>query len=462
MRDHQRQKVQGTAARRLLNIRMVLLLAALFILGMLLRAEAARAHDIPNQIVVQTFAKPEGDRLEFLIRLPLVMLESAGLPTRGPGYLDLTRIDDRLQMVGSALADQVTVYEDGSPLAPSHIETRISQPSERAFETFERARDHILGPRLPEGTNVFWNQGFFDAYLVYPIHSEQGRFSLDFQLGGGVAPLLTIIVRFVVPDGGIRAFEIHAGSSRLVLDPSWYQAAWTFARLGVAHILEGIDHLLFLVCLVLPFRPHDFWSLVGVVTAFTVAHSITLIASASGVVPAGGWFPPLIETAIAASIVYMALENVARVVLTGPWATGLRGRWLITGAFGLVHGFGFSFALQQELQFAGSHLLLSLLAFNVGVEIGQLIVLTVVLPILVLLARRPVLQRASVLLASLLVAHTAWHWLEARAAELQYVAWPSLDMESLALIIGVILLLALASAAAWLTARQMHRRVRRE
>lgn len=438
------------------------MLAALSIIAVLIRAEAARAHDIPNQIVVQTFVKPAGDRLELLIRLPLVMLESAGLPTRGPGYLDLTRIDDRLQMVAVALAEQVTVYEDGSPLAPSDMETRISQPSERAFGTFEEAHAHVLGPQLPESANVFWNQGFFDAYFVYPIHSEQGHFTLDFQLGGGVAPLITIVVRFVVPDGGIRAFEIHGGSSRLVLDPSWYQAAWTFVRRGVAHILEGIDHLLFLVCLVLPFRARDFRSLVAVVTAFTVAHSVTLIASASGVVPAGAWFPPLIETLIAASIVYMALENVARVLLSGFWDGGLRGRWLITGGFGLVHGFGFSFALQQDLQFAGSHLLLSLLAFNGGVEIGQLIVLIIVLPVLTLLARRPVLQRAGVMIASVLVAHTAWHWLEERAAELQYVAWPSLALEALARILGISLLLGLATAAAWLTVRQMRNRMRRE
>ena len=82
------------------------------------------------------------------------------------------------------------------------------------------------------------------------------------------------------------------------------------------------------------------------------------------------WFPPLIETLIAASIVYMAIENI-----TG---AHLQRRWVVTFAFGLVHGFGFSFALRESLQFAGSHLLTSLLAFNVGVELGQLLVLVVI------------------------------------------------------------------------------------
>ena len=100
-----------------------------------------------------------------------------------------------------------------------------------------------------------------------------------------------------------------------------------------------------------------------VVTAFTVAHSITLFASAAGFAPDGLWFPPLIETLIAASIVYMALENIVGLQPSAPWITAF--------GFGLVHGFGFSFALRERLQFAGSHLFDSLLAFNIGVELGR-------------------------------------------------------------------------------------------
>src|SRR2546427_558336 len=83
--------------------------------------------------------------------------------------------------------------------------------------------------------------------------------------------------------------------------------------------------------------------------------------------PAGAWFPPFVETAIAASIVYMALENIVGV--------DLRRRWLTTSLFGLVHGFGFSYALRENLQFAGRHRVVSLLAFNIGIELGQMAVL---------------------------------------------------------------------------------------
>src|SRR5207249_5392119 len=98
--------------------------------------------------------------------------------------------------------------------------------------------------------------------------------------------------------------------------------------------------------------------------------------------PTALWFPPLIETLIAMSIVYMALENIV--------GSNVRRRWMITFGFGLVHGFGFSFALRETLQFAGSYLLTSLLSFNIGVELGQLLVLLLLIPALNFLFRRVV------------------------------------------------------------------------
>jgi hypothetical protein len=141
-----------------------------------------------------------------------------------------------------------------------------------------------------------------------------------------------------------------------------------------------------------------------IVTSFTVAHSITLIASAFNLAPSALWFPPLIETLIAASIVYMALENIVG-------TASVHRRWIITFGFGLVHGFGFSFALHETLQFAGSHLVTSLLAFNVGVELGQILVLLVLVPTLSLLFRYVVAERVGTIILSALVAHTGWHWM---------------------------------------------------
>ena len=128
----------------------------------------------------------------------------------------------------------------------------------------------------------------------------------------------------------------------------------------------------------------------------------------------------------------------------------LRRRWLITFAFGLVHGFGFSFALRETLQFAGSHLLVSLLSFNVGVEIGQILVLALSIPALTFLFRRVVAERLGTVIVSVLVAHTAWHWMVDRGATLALVQWPSPVAVLTPTSIRVLLVLLLAGGLVWL------------
>jgi uncharacterized membrane-anchored protein YitT (DUF2179 family) len=230
------------------------------------------------------------------------------------------------------------------------------------------------------------------------------------------------------------------------LDPRWHQAAGRFIELGFFHILDGTDHLLFLLCLVIPFR--RFRALIPVVTAFTVAHSITLIASAYDLAPGALWFPPLIETLIAISIVYMALENIVG-------GSTVRHRWMIAFAFGLVHGFGFSFALRETLQFAGSHLLTSLLSFNIGVELGQLLVLLVLIPMLEGLFRYVVAERMGTIILSALVAHTGWHWTAERADRLRQFRfqWADLNAALLASALRWLIVILVVAALPWLVAR---------
>ena len=191
--------------------------------------------------------------------------------------------------------------------------------------------------------------------------------------------------------------------------------------MGFDHILEGIDHLLFLFCLVIPLR--SIRALIPVVTSFTIAHSITLIGSAFGVAPSALWFPPLIETLIALSIVYMAFENII--------GAKLEHRWLITFGFGLVHGFGFSFLFSETLQFAGGHLFSSLLAFNIGVELGQIFILILIIPVLNLLFKYFVREYIGCILLSALLAHSAWHWMLERGTTLSLYQFQLPVMDSL-------------------------------
>jgi len=250
------------------------------------------------------------------------------------------------------------------------------------------------------------------------------------------------VLRLLPPGGAIRAFEFTGDPGLVLLDPRWHQAAWRFVKLGFMHILDGTDHLLFLFCLVIPFR--RFRALIPIVTAFTVAHSITLIASAYNFAPSALWFPPLIETLIACSIVYMALENIVG-------GATVHRRWMIAFGFGLVHGFGFSFALKETLQFAGSHLLTSLLGFNIGVELGQLMVLALLVPAIELLFRHVVAERMGTIILSAIVAHTGWHWMTDRADHLRQFRfeWPALDAAMAAGALRVLMIIVLLAGLVW-------------
>jgi len=385
----------------------------------------AAAHDVPADVAVQAFLKPEGPRLRLLVRAPLAALRDVAFPTRGPVYLDLARADPFLRQAADLwIAGAVELYEDDERLpSPRIAAVRVSLPSDRSFGTYEDALAHVTGPPLPADTEIYWSQAMLDVLFEYEIRAEGSRFSID-PAFGRLGQRVVTALRFVPPRGPARAFALEGDPGLVRLDPLWHQAALRFVALGFRHILDGADHLLFLLCLVIPFR--RLRPLVLVVTAFTAAHSITLVASAFGLAPDGLWFPPLVETLIAASIVYTALENI---VVPRP-----RRRWLIAFGFGLVHGFGFSFALRQTLQFAGSHLLTSLLSFNVGVELGQLFVLALMVPALDLLFRRAVPERIGTIVLSALVAHTGWHWMAERWGRLRQFRfpWPALDAAWLA------------------------------
>src|SRR5713226_5438425 len=427
----------------------VALMAVLF----LLLPCGAPAHDIPNDVTVQAFVKPQGQRLLLLIRVPLKAMRDINFPERGPGYLDLRQV--KAVLPGAAtlwISDFVEVYEGDTRLSKLQvIATRVSLPSDRSFTSYEEALAHVTGPRLPDDTNVYWDQTMLDVLFEYPIQSEQSHFSIHPALARLGLRVVTAL-RFLPASGGVRAFEFNGDPGLVHLDPRWHQVAVRFVDLGFFHILDGTDHLLFLLCLVIPFR--RLGALIPVVTAFTIAHSVTLIASAYNLAPNFLWFPPLIETLIAISIVYMALENIVG-------GSSLQRRWMMAFGFGLVHGFGFSFALRESLQFAGSHLLTSLLSFNLGVELGQLLVLVLLVPALEILFRYLVAERLGTIVLSVLVGHAAWHWMTERAERLSKFPWPALDASQLAVAIRWLMGVLILAGLAWFARGAFRERARR-
>lgn len=408
----------------------------------------AAAHDIPTDVQISAFLKPAGDRLELLIRVPMAALIEAELPTHGPGFLDVSRADDALRGAAKLyLIDNITITENDAPLPPPRIAyARVSLASDRSFGAYDTARALVAGPRLADNLDLYWNQQFLDVLLDYPIQSDRAAFAIHprfDRFGRNVSTAL----RFMQSGSPERAFVLRDDPGMVRLDPRWHQATLRFVVAGFWHILEGADHLLFVACLVIPFR--RLRPLVVIVTAFTVGHSISLIASAFGFVPDALWFPPLVETLIAVTIVAMALENIVQAAM-GKTGGDVARRWIIAFAFGIVHGFGFSFALRESLQFAGDHLLTALFGFNLGVEIGQLAVLVVLVPALALLFRLVVPERIGIIVLSALVAHTAWHWMLDRGEELAKFPAPTLDAAFLASLMRGLTAALILAAGVWL------------
>lgn len=408
----------------------------------------AAAHEIPADIRINAFVKPAGSRLELLIRVPLAAMQETELPLRGQGFIDVSRADEALRNAARLyLIDNITITEDDVALpAPRIVAARVSLASDRSFTSHERARAHMDAPRLPDNLDLTWDQQLLDVLLEYPIRSDRSDFAIHPRVERFGRTVSTALV-FLPPGGAARGYELIGDPGLVRLDPRWHQAALRFVVDGFWHILGGADHLLFLCCLVFPFR--RLRPLVVIVTAFTFGHSISLIASAFGFVPDALWFPPLVETLIAVTILLMGLENIVQAA-TDKVGGDVARRWIVAFAFGIVHGFGFSFALHETLQFAGDHLLTALFGFNLGVEIGQLAVLLVLVPALGLVFRWVVAERLGIIILSALVVHTAWHWMLERGEVLTRFPLPTLDAAFLASLMRGLLAVLVLAAGVWI------------
>ncbi|MCA0892308.1 HupE/UreJ family protein [Microbulbifer agarilyticus] len=193
-------------------------------------------------------------------------------------------------------------------------------------------------------------------------------------------------------DGKTQVFR----SSGLLNEPieishSTSSAMATFIHEGVVHILAGLDHVLFVLCLII--GAASLSALMWRVTGFTVGHSVTLSAGFFGLVPSGAWFVPLVETGIALSIIYaawMAISTRRKRSTSAPDSLQRSERWIIVGTcgLGLLHGLGFSFVLHEILKVDAPNIWQSLLAFNIGVELGQALIILAIWPLLLLIRNR--------------------------------------------------------------------------
>jgi len=402
---------------------------------------SAFAAGIADELTIRAFVKPDGERLHLLLRVPLKALNGIDFPLRGAnGELDLSRIDAVLSSAARWwIAENIDLYEGDTRLAkPQIVATKVALPSDNSFASYEETWTHVTGARLPNETQVFRDQAMLDILFDYGIHSDRSSFAIHSALSRLGARVFTDL-RFLPPGGPggdlVRTFEYEGDPGLFRLDPRWYQAVQWFVPLGFFQILKGTDALLFLFCVALLFR--NFVALMPFVIAFAIAHSTTLIASAYNLASDALWFPVLIETLIAISIVYLAFVNIVFIV-TSDVAPRPKVRWPLAFGFGLIYGFGFASALRPALQFAGSHVLASALSFNLGVELGQFLALLLLVPALDILfrftaAQRPA-QRMETIILSALAADIGWHRVTGRADQLTQFSfqWPAFDAALLA------------------------------
>ncbi|MDE0254925.1 MAG: HupE/UreJ family protein, partial [Rhodospirillaceae bacterium] len=270
----------------------------------------------------------------------------------------------------------------------------------------------LAGPVYAEGFEVTYvGDTVVDAELIYPTGRKHTEYTLRSTLDPGLPKqdeTANLILDYATDPPLV--FRIRGLIAKPVtVSRSVLEAAWTFVVEGVRHILEGLDHVLFVVCLVL--GATALGSLAWRVTGFTLGHSVTLTLGFFGYYPSGAWFVPLVETGIALSIVYAAvaaLTSVGHRLTTG-----------VTALLGLLHGLGFSFVLREILKLDSPNLWQSLLAFNLGIEAGQLLIVLVLWPLLFLVAKRlprgVVVVRWAIALPCVLVAAI---WTGERAVQL--------------------------------------------
>jgi hypothetical protein len=297
-------------------------------------------------------------------------------------YLDAEALRRHPLGLGRLAAEGHEIRVDGAPLAATVEAVRAhTVQGQPLFSNLAQAQAAFAGPPFPPGMPPpYVGDTVVDVRLLYasprPVYGYEFRATLDPGLPGQERIANVLLDH---RSGGTEIFRAAGLLKKpIAVSSSRIAAAWTFVQEGVRHIWEGTDHVLFVLCLTI--GAVGFASLAWRITGFTLGHTATLIAGFLGFAPTGAWFIPTVETAIALSIIYAGTVAVLR----KPGAAS----FAVAAGIGLLHGFGFSFVLHEILRVDSPDLWVSLLSFNLGVEIGQLAIVAVVWPLLLLLDRR--------------------------------------------------------------------------
>lgn len=385
------------------------LIGGIALLFTLLVGSTALAHFKLN-LNVRIFHVVHGEGvLNLFVRTPMPYLVADKLGEKRPSGLPepapytLNRMEDGTVMhlvdadmlkadpagLGLIAADSLIIETAaGSLLKADVVSVRVHPVgSEPGFATRDEAETALIKgavfPLIVSETYV--GDAVVDVHLRYSELPDRASYRVSWRVDPelpGQEDTANLLLDY--RDGVVRTYRARG----LLLDPieitgTATSAATTFVIEGVRHILEGLDHVLFVLCMIL--GAATLRSLVARVTGFTLGHTVTLVMGFFGFAPQGAWFIPAVETLIALSIIFAAADAILRT--TGD-QTGNGRAVTVTALIGLLHGFGFSFMLQNILKVDSPNVWQSLIAFNIGVEIGQLLIVAFIWPLVVFLRSR--------------------------------------------------------------------------
>jgi HupE / UreJ protein len=422
-------------------------IAAMFLCVMLSAAAQPLMHDLPQDTVMHAFFRVQGSEAHLLIRVPLDLLHGISWPTNHGEYA----IEDSQAAVNQAvdaLGHAILIWQDGERLTPTISSGRLAALGDLSFANPQTAAAHIAQPTAA-GLKIAVDLGYLDAHLIYPIRPAAAVFSIQSRVAEDLQDLSKLTVQFD-PDGNNRggAMTISAQSGRVALNPNRTQAALGFVLVGMQSLLTNADSLLFILCLMIPFRrARDFGALYA---AFVLANLISLAGTVAGFAADSVWFGAFAASASAVMIFFLALGNI--------FGANLQRRRLWTGLFGFVLGFAFAKLLAERLQFAGAHSQIALWFFAVGVDLGTLLAFALTFVGLALILRGARAGPIGIVVLSALVAHASWHWMIDRLRLLWQIPWPTVTMAGFYHLAQWIFALLLAAGAYTLAARRIERR----
>ncbi|NHW37034.1 HupE/UreJ family protein [Paenibacillus aceris] len=376
----------------------------------------ASAHALSASYTTIAF---EQDKTGFTFSLDVLsVIESMDVDANKNGLLDADELEKNKHRLEEWIDDSLVLEKDGREQKAELTDLKLGKKGDKEVLTWE-----LTYPAFAPGQTISINDGLYagpsDSAYVNLLTSRHGNQVSETVLQGKNRTWTTLLAEEQQQQQQQQqpAPSTSAGTAQVdqplqqtqqaqtsnqgtvsSADPatsSWF----SFFKLGINHILTGYDHMLFLLALLL--RKQSFKQYASIITAFTLAHSITLTLAVLGFISLPS---RIVESVIALSICYVALENMFR--------KELRNRWIVTFLFGLIHGIGFSDIL-REMNLPKSHLAVDLISFNVGIECIQLCLVLVLLPILIFLQKKSFF-RSTINIGSLVITALGGIWLVER------------------------------------------------